>query len=606
MKWITIILFFISSTVFAEYDSTYVLTVRQNACIPENCSNGDEVIRWRKTYTWLSGNTITYAIETNFYDAFTITKINNDSARVTITDATHINGKVVQQDTIINLIIRTTDAVLGYELDTLKIRVKENSYCRFIDYSYEGTESGTRTQPYNDRSDFTVVAGYGYFFKRGTTKLQGQKTVTACVATATNPTVIGAYGTGKNPVTDHTGITSPIWDFGTNHDCADSVAYLEMYDQILSNSPYSALSGEQESCCNRMWFYNLNILNCASSDNLIAYEAAVTFQTTYTDTAKYRPFYFRNVEWNTVSGNSGSNGAMKIGAGPNQVVNCRVTGVAAGDGLRFTQGKHSSCKHVYFDDMGTAPGAAAIQIRGDYMTVEDCYIDGQNGKSGITIAASPDPFVPIGCTIKNTMIKNTVYLVYIDGGSGTMNGNLFEDNYFKNNETCEIYNNTNMVWRYNKFENSCMQFNASSNNTIYFYYNIGFGTNLICSAGTGFAILNNTWEGAINGTGAANVTIRNNYAASFAGNILSNNIDIDTIDTDLHFTDYAGHDYHLLSTATGAIDQGVYWGQVSDHDGKVKRSSQFDIGAYEYLPKIPKRNGVPIQFKRKGQLKHME
>lgn len=53
-------------------------------------------------------------------------------------------------------------------------------------------------------------------------------------------------------------------------------------------------------------------------------------------------------------------------------------------------------------------------------------------------------------------------------------------------------------------------------------------------------------------------------------------------------------------------DRAVYWGQTTDHDGKVQREGTWCGGAYEYLPKIPKRNGIPIQLKRKGQLKHME
>jgi hypothetical protein len=170
----------------AEYDSTYVLSVTQKYAIPENVSNGDYVGLWRKTWTWKSAGKITYAIEKNFNNAFTI---NSSTGLLTISDASKINGKITDQDQLINLIIRTTDSDEGFELDTAKIWIKENSFCVFIDYTYNGIEKGKRLQPFNDLDDVDKTPGHGYFIKRGTRFKQGQTIMKGHIATIKNPTI---------------------------------------------------------------------------------------------------------------------------------------------------------------------------------------------------------------------------------------------------------------------------------------------------------------------------------------------------------------------------------------------------------------------------------
>ncbi len=138
-----ILLVLIQINSYAEYDSTYVLAVNQRFAIPENVSNGDDVGIWMKTWTWSSVGRISYSIEKNYHNAF---RINPSSGLITVSDCTKINGKVVQQDTLVNLIIRTTDSSAGYELDTAKIWVKEDAYCVFIDYG-GSNGNGTKASP---------------------------------------------------------------------------------------------------------------------------------------------------------------------------------------------------------------------------------------------------------------------------------------------------------------------------------------------------------------------------------------------------------------------------------------------------------------------------
>src|SRR3990172_8192033 len=89
---------------FAEYDNTYVLAVKQKYAIPENVETGDYIGTWLKTWTWKSQGSISFSIDRNFHDAFSI---NASTGLITVNNASRINGKIVKQDTVINLIIRT-------------------------------------------------------------------------------------------------------------------------------------------------------------------------------------------------------------------------------------------------------------------------------------------------------------------------------------------------------------------------------------------------------------------------------------------------------------------------------------------------------------------
>jgi hypothetical protein len=189
----------------AGYDSTYVLSIKQKFAIPENIINGDYVGIWKKTYTWNSGNSVSFSIKENFYSAFSI---NATTGLIIITDASKINGKISNQDTVINLIIRSTDSRLGFEDDTCEIRIKETKYCVFVDYNFLGSELGTRSNPYNDFSDFSVKAGYGYFIKRGNKPFKKSYDIYGFHATSVNPTIISAYASGNNPLFDGKGLGS--------------------------------------------------------------------------------------------------------------------------------------------------------------------------------------------------------------------------------------------------------------------------------------------------------------------------------------------------------------------------------------------------------------
>src|SRR3972149_3180761 len=139
------------SKIKAAYDPTYVLAVSQKYAIPEDVDNGDLVGTWLKCLTWTTQSSISFSLLDTYNGGFAISSTGN----ITIADATKIDGQISSQDVTIALRVQTTDGSYS-EIDTAYIRVKEASYCVFIDYSYVGTETGSRAQPRNDLDDVTI------------------------------------------------------------------------------------------------------------------------------------------------------------------------------------------------------------------------------------------------------------------------------------------------------------------------------------------------------------------------------------------------------------------------------------------------------------------
>ena len=289
MKKLILILFiFIHFICHAEYDSTYVLSVTQKYAIPENVSNGDYAGTWMKTLTWKSVGTISFEIEQNYNGAFSV---NSSSGLITISDATKINGKVVQQDTLINLVIRTTDSGEGYELDTAKIWVKENAYCHFYDFA--GSGAGTRADPDNYLPTGAKQLGHGYFMKRGVTFLNGGTvTFSSHIASETHPTIVAAYGAGTKPMMRSTddsessiGFTLGTYiTFPYDTDSSLRAENIRFYDLHMQYYYASTIRGNMPS--SHFGFYNMDITNCnrrGTDDAFKFYDRA------YDDSTWYMP-----------------------------------------------------------------------------------------------------------------------------------------------------------------------------------------------------------------------------------------------------------------------------------------------------------------------------
>jgi hypothetical protein len=138
---------------------------------------------------------------------------------------------------------------------------------------------------------------------------------------------------------------------------------------------------------------------------------------------------------------------------------------------------------------------------------------------------------------------------------------------------------------------------GSDNNSIYYNVIYDYGSDEIrLPLGTGLTVYNNTVVGAIVLTGSTSPVVRNNFYSSSTTNT-SDNIDLDAITTGDYFSDYAGHNYYLKSTATLAIDEGYSIGLSPDIAGTaVPQRAGTDIGAFEFLdsqPEPPKVITIP-------------
>ena len=568
----------------AEYDSTYVLAVAQKYAIPENVSNGDYVGTWLKTYTWSPSGTISFSIEQNFNSAFSI---NSSSGLITISDATKINGKVVQQDTLINLIIRTTDAGVGYELDTAKIWVKENAYCVFIDYSQGTNGSGTRLSPEKDLDDLTFAAGYGYFLKRGVSINNPTSVIIQLVATEAHPTIFAAYGTGSKPRFEGGGTTNVGLYIGSqSNPDGEKSEYLHFYDLVLRNYGSVACKTWRPSR-NISWYNFEDYLSGISAGQPVF---SLNDQTYADSLGSYQ------MEFINYLSDSCYETSIKGGVGPLKVQNAWVRGR-----IRFCCGNDGILKHGYINN--TVGSGASVQVRGDRIRIEDVYIY-NSGSTGIelTSAGSASGMIgmPDNCVIKNALIRNSggssITLWATDSSQPDPSGNVIEDCLIDNSGTNGVRaNSTNgLIVRRNHIKSAAsygMYFYSGSANYLIdntdIHYNVIYGSgtyDIYCQDDVGYELYNNTVDGSINLTGATTETVRNNYFKSLtSADTASNNLDIDTLTTANHFQDYAGHDYRLKSTAISSIDNGYNVSLSSDMIGtSVPQGSAPDIGAYEY------------------------
>ena len=396
------------------YDSTYVLAVHQKFVIPEEVQNGDYVGYWLRNYTWLKGKgSSTKELLTNFNGAFTI---NPNNGLISISDFTKINGKINQQDTIINLLVKTTCNITGIsEIDTAQIRVKESQYCRFIDYSYSGTMTGSRSQPFNDLDAAAISNGYGYFIKRNNVIINEYTPLESLRANKDNPIVIAAYGIGNKPVfvgnTTGNNICFYVGDIsgGSGDPDLTRSEYIYFYDIYVRNYNNAAFYVRRTSK-NVSW-YNVSITNCDKNDA----ESTLAINTSsYSDSSLTYPIELINCYFDTTSINCTSGcekNFIKCGVGPAKIENCyfgRITGIGGGQSLRLTNGNNSHVKHCLFNSEinSTNESVCNIQIRQDKVIIEDCILNNMANGIFVTSPGAIDEIQPDSLTVKNCLFNN--------------------------------------------------------------------------------------------------------------------------------------------------------------------------------------------------------
>lgn len=566
------------------YDSTYVLAYNQKYAIPEDLAAGDYVGYWKKSYGWHSVGAISYSIEDNFGngiapagDAFSI---NPTTGLIYINDPMEIKGRVSQQDTTIRIVIRTTDAGVGSELDTAIIYVKENSYCRFVDYTAGSGSTYSRGAPGVDLPALT--AGYGYFIKRGNSVTGKGYDPPDLGGSAANYTIISAYGQGADPIFDGSGATNDAFEFEAGS------TYLRMFNLKFQNYYYTAIRTDASTY--HAGFYNLEFYNnhTGRTGGDAANDAGdITFYTAPADTATNIDFELINL----LSAMSYDPIVKAIG-GNIVSTNIKASPRAGYYAFRYTMCCNSTLRG--FELNGNEQYAIHTKYRG--CTYEDGIIN--NGYGFFVIV---DPTWSAGnssnTTINNVQIKNTTFGIRISGdGSVPTRGihNLLIENCDIDNNGYGIYEyygiGTGRVYRRNIFRNNTTadiytRSTSAMPSGDSVYYNLSYNSSgIVTPGGSNMRIFNNTIDGAITLTGSTGSVVRNNLYRTLAGySIQSNNLDIDLmIPITDYFTNYAAHDFSLKGTAFNAIDSGYDVGLTKDIIGTTVAVP--DIGAHEYEP----------------------
>lgn len=586
MKKLLLIIFVLVQFICrAEYDSTYVLSITQKYAIPENVVNGDYVGIWKKTYTWSPVGTISYTIEQNYNNAFSI---NSSTGLITVSNAGQINGQVTQQDMLINLIIRTTDSNGGspvIELDTARIWVKEDAYCKFIDYDYNDTGTGTRTAPYNDFSDVvaTVSAGYGYFIKRGNTPADKVYNISGFQASALHPTIIGAYSSGNNPIFNGSGLSSgETFEF---HNTPIPSSYCYIFNIDIKNYPTVALRIATRS--DHFAVYNSYYEgNCRVTWDG---QADVYFYGSAADSLTNWGHELINLEsYHCLSA------ILKTDASGVYAYNIKaaVNNTTEGYNFRFAISQYSKLSHFIFTN-----GTRSLQSRSPGVVISDGIITGASEAGVFLVTNATYGDKPNDLKIHNVLFMDNSYGIY--SYNSNINGTIIEDCRFESNtndgiyfynggfnriiQRCSFINNGSDGIHLNRSSQTSTNLNINYNE---FYGNTGYGINAsgaICA--NGLKVYNNTVDGNITLSGTSGSVVRNNFFKALVEGSTptkSNNLDIDDIATGNYFTDYAGHDYSLKSTANLAIDNGLDLDLTLDIKGTTVGNSP-DIGAYEYV-----------------------
>ncbi len=574
--------FFITENITAQgYDSTYVLSIKQKFAIPEDVINGDHIGNWKKTVTWRSGNSISYGIQANYKTAFSI---NSSTGLITITDASKIYNKVIQQDTIINLIIRTRDSGLGFEDDTCEIRVKENKYCVFFDYNYTGSESGSRANPYNNFSDVAVKAGYGYFFKRGNKPVGKKYDIYGFQATALHPTILSAYSSGNNPSFDGTGLGSGNTAFVFKNTPAPS-KFCYVYNIDVKNYPSMAFRVYTRS--SNFGFYNCNF-NRNMHIDYGADLADIFFFGTAADTLISYKHELINLESAASVGPILKSDCSGISA---YNIKSATSDVIPGKGMnfRYSISYYSTLSHFWF-----VGAQRSLQVRYPNNVITDGVITGSKEAGMFLITDVTYNGKLKNLKINNVLFKNNPYGIY--GYDIKINGTTIENCRFESNSIdginfrnggdsrtiryCSFINNANDGIELSKSSQS------STNLTIVyniFYGNKGKALNASTSScASNVNIYNNTIIGAVDLSGSTNEVVRNNFCESLSSaTTSSNNIILSTISQSTYFKSPSTKNYQLLSTAVNAINKGVDVGLKYDLMFN-SLSGLPDIGAFEY------------------------
>lgn len=460
------------------------------------------------------------------------------------------------------------------------IRVKDEDSCVFVDPDWSGTESGTLSEPYNAWSDIvSFTPSYCYMQKRGTST-SSHVVLNAIIATASSPTLVGAYSTGTIPIITEVSSAGGVY-FGSFS--GTGCQYVEVYDfYFYNNDPYSGVYIDATSDA-----YSIEVWGCKAHG--CGNNAGFYTRGDYEDDVRDLSYGFYNCE----SSNNGTNiHGFKVNRSVD-VINC-YSHDNDNSGISCAIGTLDTVMYCY----SHSNVASGIELQGDSILVEKNVVY-NNGLGGINMDAE--------AYWEDCIIRSNIVFGQRDQGIGLYdainilveNNNIYENgqggNYFAR-WGINIQGSIDCVIRYNsirdnvdggiRVRNGYGASTYSSGDSVYYNWISESPAKAIAmfnGNGGNLYFLNNTiyLDSIYESSSNYNVVAYGNIVEYIDYDVGSNNL---LMNSDTIFTDASNYDFTLKKNAINAIDQGYDWGQTRDFTG-IRMDDTPDIGAFEFEKK---------------------
>ncbi len=504
-----------------------------------------------------------------------------------------------------SIILRATDMSTGLHSDaTITVRLSESEKTVFVDPSWTGCHTGTRSCPYATWDDVTggyndgigiLTPGYAYLQKRGTTTMD----ILNIYQTA-NPDehiMIGAYGEGERPIFDGTSAMSWL-EYGTGIRLGTTntaeeprnVGYYDIYSLMFTNWWCGILTNRMGPYHNTftdillthntgpgMYLYsdyrngqsNIDILNNTIIDTVSEYSGGYNNDYGFKSEAGGTIFRYTVARFNLDIGFAGASGGYDGG-----YFYCQA--YDSYDGIKV-HGDDTVIDHTLIQDnehwginngnyYQLNYGLSSTNFRIRHSLVKD---------NGVGIHVSQDA--------DHGIIQNTDFIgngraigFYRDGSfEGAPNHYLITSSRFIDNDEAIVIGNSQSPYPYD--------INMSYN---IFLDNAGILIKVI--EGINVHVYNNIFYG--NG-GSYDISVDRDLPFAARNNLLEDGIHVSvasahTVDHNMDhensfFVDASSRDFHLVSGCP-AIDAGILVGMSQDFDGTPITDGMPDVGAFEY------------------------
>ena len=475
------------------------------------------------------------------------------------------------------------------EIDTAFVRVVATANSHFTDPSVGSDGTGSRASPWKTLNGKTQQAGHAYFLARGTTYTDLMNAgYSACIivsvaGTSGSEIMFGAYGTGNRPI-----LNPGVANYGFSI-VAD---FNQIYELKFTNARNGILKRNTGVWHDHTTLSDLEFDDAGNVNGQIFWQPIAN--------AFDYPTFDRMYD---IYSHNGDEYGIKIENGHVTMRNVKTI-----DNVRYGVSLATCANHTEVSGLvSRGNDEYCIEMSGPHNHLEYSILDATNGYNAIEF----DDFSSGKSRVNNCLIYGPcTYRPLIDlrtgeaadddfsaPNAGNRTGFIFEEIEFHNTlsgtAAIAIRHRTDSVIVRRCIFHNCT-YGIQVNQTITATYGTEFSYNICYSnstsdiqgtAGNNVKVYNNICDGSIDLSGTTAETVRGNlYRTLTSAATASNNLDLDGIVTADYFLNYAGKNFHLKSTASGAIDQGYDWGQTGDYDKHLMTGSQWDIGPFEYIP----------------------